>query len=132
MPVRKRDFTPLERAALDAILSEQISDRVLLAEQLRRAFVISRKNTGGGFYSDLMTESETVLADSVTGGFGHDVWISIDGLELGLGMILHLKDGRVSHLEGYAVGPEDTSSIDFESVSFAIAEKPGAFSAKRG
>ena len=56
---------------------------------------------------------------------GENVWISIDGLEYGLGMILHVKDCRANLLEGYAVGAEDTSAINFETVRFAIASEPG-------
>jgi hypothetical protein len=119
------DFTPLERAALEAIMGEMGEDRDRVAEQLRHASVISRENTGGGFFSDLSVASHAHDLDRKTAHWGRNVWISIDGLEYGLGMILHLKDFRANLLEGYAVGPEDTSAINFETVRFAIASEPG-------
>lgn len=119
------DFTPLERAALDAILDEAREDRGTVAEQLRHASVLSRENTGGGFFTDLKVASDANDIDRKTAHLGQNVWINIEGLEYGLGLILHVKDGRANLLEGYAVGPEDTSGIDFEKVRFAVAKEPG-------
>jgi hypothetical protein len=119
------DFTPLERAALDAVLDEIGEHRGTVSEQLQQASVLSRENTGGGFFTDLKVASEANALDRKTAHFGQNVWISIEGLEYGLGLILHVKDGRANLLEGYAVGPEDTSGIDFEKVRFAVAKEPG-------
>jgi hypothetical protein len=117
-------FTPLERAALEAIMDETGEERDGVAEQLRHASVISRENTGGGFFADLSVASDAPDLDRKTAHWGRDVWMSIDGLEYGLGMILHFKDCRANLLEGYAVGPEDTSAINFQTVRFAIASEP--------
>jgi len=54
-----------------------------------------------------------------------DVWLSVERLNYGLGIILHLKGDGIALLEGYAVGLEDTSNIDFERVRFEITNKPG-------
>jgi hypothetical protein len=119
-------FTPLERTAIDAILAE-IENRATIEQQLYQAAVRSRENTGGGFFTEIAVSPDVESLEQKTLPLGQDVWISIDGLEYGLGMILHLKGGWVSVLEGYAVGSEDTSFIDFEQVRFATTEKPGPF-----
>lgn len=122
------ELTPLERTALDAILDELAGDRAMIEQQLAKVSVLSRENTGGGFFTDLEVASDAKVFDRKTAPFGKNVWISVDGLEHGLGMILHTKEGRVDLLEGYAVGPEDTSQIDFEHVRFAVAGEPGPLS----
>ena len=120
-------FTPLERAALDAILAETGDHRAAVECQLLRATVRARENTGGGFFVHLNVPDEVELLNLKSAPLGEDVWIGVDGMEYGLGAILHCKHGCVSLLEGYAVGPEDTSSIDFGHVSYAIIKAPGRF-----
>ena len=117
-------FTPLEQAALTAILDEAGERRTTIERQLLHALVLSRENTGGGFFTKLDVSSDAESLDRKTAALGQNVWISIEGLEYGLGMILHVKDGRASLLEGYAVRPENTSGIDFAHVRFAIASEP--------
>ena len=85
----------------------------------------SRENTGGGFFVDLEVPLDVEDVIGEKGPFGKSVYIGIEGLEYGLGAILFVKDGRLSLLEGYAVGAEDTSSIDFTAVEFALIEEPG-------
>jgi hypothetical protein len=117
--------TSLEQTALAAIIAEAVEHRVSLEEQLRRVVVVSRENTGGGFFTEMRVScgAENFAMDAAR--LGLNVWISVEGLEYGLGMILHLKNGYANLLEGYAVGPEDTSGIDFTHVRFALAEEPG-------
>lgn len=118
-------FTPLEHAALAAILDEMVEHRAIIEQQLDHAVVLSRENTGGGFFTDLEAGTRTESLDRKVAPLGQRVWMGIDGLDYGLGMILHLREGRASLLEGYAVGAEDTSKIDFAHVRFAIAGEPG-------
>ena len=54
-----------------------------------------------------------------------DVWLSVERLDYGLGIILHLEGDGIAVLEGYAVGLEDTSKIDFERARFAVTNEPG-------
>lgn len=124
------ELTPLERAAIEAILVENRDHRVLIEERLRDLTVLSRENTGGGFFTEFRPNEEAKAGvDRIVGVFGQAVWMSIDGLDYGLGMILHLKDENPSLLEGYAIGAEDTRPIEFEHVRFAIAEEPSPLSA---
>lgn len=118
-------FTPLERTALDAILDEMAEGRSTAESQLLHTKIRSRENTGGGFFVTLQGDDQVERLDTHTAPLGQNVWLGIAGLEYGIGAILHCKDGQVSLLEGYAVGPEDTSFIDFSNVPFALIEKPG-------
>jgi hypothetical protein len=118
-------FTQLERAALNAIVGETPEFRIARERQISSAKVQSRTNTGGGFFVDLEVPLEVAGVTGEKGPFGKNVYIGIKGLEYGLGAIFFVEDGRLSLLEGYAVGAEDTSSIEFTDVEFAIIEEPG-------
>lgn len=114
-------LTPLERAALSATFAEagrlaEGLDRLLDAE------VLTRENTGGGFFTTLAVPLPS-RGESLHLG---DVWVAVKGLDYGLGIILHLYDERLPLLEGYAVAPEDTSPINFEDVRFAIVGEPSS------
>jgi hypothetical protein len=56
MPSVGSDFTPLERAVLRAICEAHPVDRAALEGQLSTAIVLSRENTGAGFYARLAIE----------------------------------------------------------------------------
>lgn len=118
-------FTPLERTALEAIFAEAGQRGSMLERQLLSAKVVSRENTGGGFFAELWVDPDAEPSDLKTSSLGQNVWLGIDGLNHGLGAILHYTNGRANLLEGYAVGPEDTSPIDFARVRFAIIQEPG-------
>lgn len=118
-------LTALERMALDAILAELVTDRPAIEQQLAHVEVLSRENTGGGFFTELAVPDSQEHLDRKLEPLGQNVWLGIEGLEYGLGMILHFKNGRASLLEGYAVGGDDTSATDFANVSFALINTPG-------
>jgi len=123
-------FTPLERTAFNAILDEMVENRRVVENQLLHAKVLSRENTGGGFFVNIESAAYAERLAPHTATLGQNVWIGIEGLEHGLGAILHCKEGYVTLLEGYAVGAEDTSAIDFSHVPFALIEEPGPLPAK--
>lgn len=123
-------FTPLERTAFNAILDEMVESRRAVEDQLLHAKVLSRENTGGGFFVNIESAADAERLGQRTAPLGQNVWIGVAGLEHGLGVILHFKEGGVTLLEGYAVGVEDTSSIDFTHVPFALIEEPGPLPAK--
>lgn len=118
-------FTPLERSAIAAITDETVEQFAILKEQLTLIRVLSRENTGGGFFTELAVMPSADRLNLKTEPLGQNVYIAINGLEYGLGMILHLKDGYANLLEGYSVGGEDTSAIDFAHVSYALISEPG-------
>jgi len=108
-----KGLSPLERAVLDAIALQVPEVANALAAQQTR--VISRENTGAGFYTTI-DASRGIRIEGVTSPVG-DVGTTVAGLANGMGFLLWLRDGRISGLEGYSY-EESTSGLDFESVSF--------------
>ena len=125
------ELTPLERTALNAILDELGEDRTAIEEQLFHASVLSRENTGGGFFTELSLPGQ-LPADFQNKHLGQNVWIAVEGMGHGLGMILHLRREEVPLLEGYAVAAENTRLINFEQGRFAPVREPGPLPAYFG
>ena len=118
MPTIGSDFTPLEQAVLHAICEKHAADRTMLEAQLSAATVLSRENTGAGFYSNLSVERGSM---PVIGGerLRNGPTAKVDGLQHGMGFILWLKQGYVDCLEGFCYD-ESTAEIDFGKASFEI------------
>lgn len=116
-------LTELERAAIEAIVAEKPDYFGPLSEQLQSAKVEKRENTGGGFFTTISVSSLAPAA-IVSSPLGLNVYASVDGMEYGLGMLLFFEHGRMSLLEGYSIGGEDTSAIEFEGAAFAINAAP--------
>jgi hypothetical protein len=116
-------LTNLEREAISAILAERSGHLSVLNDQLESVVVESRENTGGGFFSTISVSS-LVPSVVVSSPLGVEVYASIEGMEYGLGLLLFFEQGRMNLLEGYTVGCEDTSTIDFEHIAFRITTKP--------
>ena len=121
-------LTSLERAALCAVFAEagRLAEGL---DSLLDADVLMRENTGGGFFTTLAVHVP-LRGESLH--LGEHVWVAVEGLDLGLGIILHLYDKRLPLLEGYAIVPEDTSPINLEDVRFAVINEPGAMPADFG
>ncbi|SRR6266481_675917 len=111
-------FTSLERAVLDAICEMYSSDREALEAQLLTATLISRENTGAGFYTRFQVErSPSVAVSGERLRAGPET--KIDGLKHGMGFILWLKEGYADCLEGYSYA-ERTTGIVLEAAGFEI------------
>jgi hypothetical protein len=117
-------LTNLERDAIAHILAEDPEYRAMLDHQLQSVVVEKRENTGGGFLTTLSVP-ESTTAVVVPSPLGMNVYASVDGMEYGLGLLLFLEDGRISLLEGYSVGGEDTTVLDLERVAFSMTSKAG-------
>jgi hypothetical protein len=114
------DFTPLERAVLRAICEAHPADRVVLEGQLSTAIVLSRENTGAGFYTRLVVERSSgtpIGGERIRRGPA----ARIDGLAHGMGFILWLKEGYADCLEGYCY-EESTTRIALERAGFEILQ----------
>ena len=112
-------FTPLERAVFRTICETHPHDREALENQLATGAVLSRENTGHGFFTDFAvdrTATPAIGGERLRQGPGE---AKIDGLEHGMGFVLWLEEGYADCLEGYCYG-EDTSGIDFGVVGFGI------------
>ena len=118
------DFWPLELAALGAIRTEAAEWAAIIDQLSAHGSVFSRSNTGGGFFTEIKTGSSGTEIVWKNQSSQNDVWLSVERLEYGLGVILHLKDDGTALLEGYAIGPEDTSGIDFGQARFEVTDQP--------
>jgi hypothetical protein len=114
-------FTPLEQAVLTAICEMYSSDQAALEAQLSTATLLSRENTGAGFYTRFAVERASIAA--ITGErlrAGPET--KIDGLRHGMGFILWLKEGYADCLEGYSYA-ESTTGIILGAVGFEILQR---------
>lgn len=116
-------FTQLEQAALTAIIAESEGQSSALVSLLLNASVSERQNSGGGFFTTILPDYN---ASPLIGEqhFGQCVTADIDGMDYGIGLILHLQMGRPHLLEGYSQGGEDTHDLDFTKVGFRIYTAP--------
>ncbi|GAB5486520.1 MAG: hypothetical protein Pars2KO_00900 [Parasphingorhabdus sp.] len=116
-------LTKFERHALCAIFSETPEFASVLGQQLENASVVNRENTGGGFYT---TVSIPIEIPSIKGPrlLSEETYAQVEGLEHGIGFVLFLENGYLHILEGYALAPEDTSSLDFSDLNFTILNSP--------
>ena len=114
-------LTPLERAALSAIF-EETGPAANKFYHLFDATVATRDISGGGFFTTLnawLPESDKSLH------LGTDVYIAVEGLTHGIGMILHLYYEPLPLLEGYPIGGGNLPRFDQETLRFAVVRKPG-------
>jgi len=93
-------------------------DRSALEAQLSTANLLSRENTGGGFFTRFEVDRGSNLA---IGGMRlrNGPAAKIEGLEHGMGFILWLKEGYAHCLEGYSYA-ESTTGIVLEAVGFEL------------
>jgi|SRR5713226_7151761 len=112
------DFTTLERAVLAAICDKYSEDRSALEAQLSTATLLSRENTGAGFYTRFAVDHASSRA---IGGMRlrNGPETKIEGLEHGMGFILWLREGYADCLEGYSYA-ESTTGIALEATTFKI------------
>jgi hypothetical protein len=114
-------FTTLERVVLDAICIMNSRDRAALQAQLSTATLISRENTGAGFYTRFQVERSSGAA--IKGEHSRaGPEIKVAGLEHGMGFILWLKEGYANCLEGYSYA-ESTTDIVLESAAFEVIRR---------
>jgi hypothetical protein len=112
------ELTPLERAALRALGNAYEPEFPGLLAQLAIAKPSKRENTGGGFFTDIEVDRKAAAPLSGRSPIDNH-FTDIEGMIYPLGLLLFHEDGFVCLLEGYAVGGDDTSAIDFTSVGFS-------------
>jgi len=120
MPSVGLDLTPLEQAVLRAICEMYPVDQAALEGQLSTAMILSRENTGAGFYTRFSIKH---CPDTAIGGerLRRGPETKIDGLEHAMGFILWLNEGYADCLEGYCYG-ESTTRIALEQAGFEILQ----------
>ncbi|MDR6291428.1 hypothetical protein E9232_003962 [Inquilinus ginsengisoli] len=108
-------LSELEQAVLRAIARQEPSIAEAIALQQDGMRILTRENTGAGFYAtfEVLSGPPIIGAASPLG----DVEAAVQGLAHGMGFLLWLKDGRLHQLEGYSYD-ESTSGLDFEHLNF--------------
>jgi hypothetical protein len=108
----------LEQAALRSIFSETPAIAPGLLEQLERATVTERENTGGGFFTtfDVPDDAPRVRSRRV---LGYETHAHVQGLEHGFGFVLFMEKGKLNLLEGYALAGS-TASLDLAGLVFEV------------
>lgn len=123
-------LSDLEIAALRCIATCYPDLEPEIGAAFRSCIATKRQNTGGGFFTDLAVQSRICLPDGLRSPLG-DAWISIKGMRFGICCLVFLTDGYPTLLEGYSVGGEDTSKIDFGSCAFEMRDAPPTGDDKR-
>jgi hypothetical protein len=112
-----KGLSALENAVLDAIALQVPECAEAIASQRRQARVVTRENTGRGFWTTIEVSSGT-LFKGLRSPVGF-ILANVAGLEHGMNFILWLDDGKMVQIEG-SVYWEDTKGRDFETVQFEI------------
>lgn len=112
------DFSRLERAAIEAILSMPADGMEVAREQFAAATVLERDYTGVGFYTKISVPSSVPcvpdtkeLRDALFHGAGARAKSNPDGWVF---FILHTAAGYLSCLEGYTVADSWPDEDDVE------------------
>ncbi len=106
----------LETAVLREMCKQSPQDGVALGRQIDEAVVVSRDNTGAGFYSNLKVGGS---AERIRSKVISNVFARIDGLKNPMSFVLFIKDGFVQVLEGAAID-DTTAGIDFAKVRYQL------------
>jgi len=109
------DLNELEKSVLEQILRQAPCNQIpLLREQIDGASVVSRKNTGVGFYTELrIGKTARPIEAKVIG----DVRADIEGFDQPMLFLLFLRDGLIHKLEGATI-TDSTVGVDFSNIRF--------------
>jgi hypothetical protein len=107
----------LEKAVLEQMLRQASGNLLpLLREQIEGASVVSRKNTGAGFFTELKVKQ---VSRPIEAKVIKDVCADIEGFDQPMLFLLFLRDGVIHTMEGATID-DGTVDIDFSNVRFVI------------
>jgi len=95
-------MTDFEQAALDKLLAGDDPRLAALRTQANVARLISREESGAGFFCSFEVPEGTPKLSSTPDFEVGDVDVTMDGLEHGAGVLLLVRDGYTTTLEGYS------------------------------
>ncbi len=112
-------ITTLDRAVLEVMAGEPTNDAAALAEQVRRATVVSREHTGVGFFTEFeVPEGVPLLGDEFHKNLSH-VQSEHPELSYGAGFVVFAVDGKLSCLEAFTYDeqwPDDESKFSISKL----------------
>lgn len=114
-------FYPLERWVLQRIASEYPSIAEDLLGQFQAATLISRRNSGVGFFTNFSVDRERarpVASERVIG----NLWVQVEAMRQPMTFLLFMEDGFACMLEGAGVD-DDASEIDFSQAGIEPLER---------
>src|SRR6266513_1273121 len=94
-------LTDLELAVMAELINKRPVDRDVFLQQLHNCQVVSRRNTGCGFYTKLKFDPNVLPSESKERELVQGVHVSCPELQHGAGFILYIQDGYLQELEGY-------------------------------
>lgn len=108
------ELTPLERAVLYEILSEDSAEHQTLRRQIEFAQVSRRDSTGVGFYTYISFENGILPIENRQEFSMGNVYAEIGEDKISVGFLLYVKNGYLDCLEGYTFeGPWPQSAQEF-------------------
>lgn len=107
-------FTVLERDVLDGFCVDHPDLDLQLRRVLSTAQVVSRENTGHGFYTDFETALDLPALESASNPLSrnHCCEISVGHEILIMDFLLWTENGRPTCLEGFQFATKDGRSLD--------------------
>ena len=112
-------FNSLEAAVIKAIADQYPMQKSAILAQFDAASVVSRENSGGGFFVDLKVDRAKAEPVVVASPIGY-VFARISGFKHPMEFLVFVKDSYATLLEGYCQGDDETSSVDFATVEFTL------------
>jgi len=110
------DLYELEKSVLEEILRQVPCNQTRsLREQIDGASVVSRENTGAGFFTQLRVGKTARPIEAKVIG---DVRADIEGFAQPMLFLLFLRDGVIYQLEGATI-TDNTVGVDFSNIRFS-------------
>ena len=109
------EFTPFERAALQALLGVDDDSTRILRLQVGKASVVSREYTGAGFFTEIAVSADCEVLLGKPSFMRNSVVCGINGIPDFGGVLLFINEGIIDCLEAYTFGEVNwpTSIQDF-------------------
>lgn len=114
------NFYPLERWALQRIAAEYPDLTKDLLQQFNAATIVSRENTGYGFFTCFTIDRKATGPLKCESPIGN-LWARVAGTEDILTFLVFLEDGFACMLEGVGIDV-DESDVDFSQAKLSPLE----------
>jgi len=114
---------PFEREILDFLLAGDRAPLPGLRTQLEHAVVTERKYTGVGVFTDFDVPRDTPTVRPASFELG-DATYELEGVEHGGGVVLFVRDGRLTTLEVFNWTDDWPPHVELMSLSYLVPDGP--------